>query len=66
MFLDVIKSFHLVGKSPKVTKADLGEVHDTSSPAFKIVHKLVSGFKLIRAYTSDEHRSTSPLEVTTP
>ena len=65
-FRAMIKHLYLKGLTPKEIKAELDEVHDTSTPVFAIIYNWVNEFKRGRISTKDEHCSGRPVEVTTP
>ena len=50
----------------KEIKAELDEVHGTSTPVFATVYNWVNELKRGRTSTKDENRSVRPVEVTTP
>ena len=62
----MIKHLYLKGLTPKEIKAELDEIHGTSAPVFATVYNWVNEFKRGCKSTKDEHRSGSPMEVTTP
>ncbi|XP_018307239.1 putative uncharacterized protein FLJ37770 [Mycetomoellerius zeteki] len=54
------------GLTPKEIKAELDNVHSTSTPTFSTVYNWVNEFKRGRTSTYDAPRSGRPIEAATP
>ncbi|KAG5334181.1 GVQW3 protein, partial [Acromyrmex charruanus] len=65
-FHAVIKHLHMKDLTPKEIKAELDNVHSTSTPVFAIVYNWVNEFKHGRTSTCDAPRSGRPIEAATP
>ena len=61
----MIKHLYLKGLTLNEVKAELDEVHGTSTPVFTSVYNWVNEFKRSRTSTKDENRSGRSVEVTT-
>ena len=57
---------YMKGLMPKEIKAELDNVHSTSTPAFATVYNWVNKFKRSRTSTCDAPRSGHPIEAAMP